>query len=224
MLLPDYNEPWQYLFGLGPSAYRRRLGPVTMTCIEKPISFEALDEVGVHVELHSDTGLQYRLTVLLVTAIFSVIVWCFLIVRKEQTPYTMMVEPATETLETGITASKDLSVVSKELAFKVDALDLKRWGGDLTAIGRSEFGGQHAAVMQYQYGDSIILVYTFPHVTSLFGDMKRVDSTGQPFYVTSGGAVSIAAWKDKECGYRALAAKATEKDILALAENVADRS
>ena len=161
-----------------------------------------------------------RIGATLMTSVIALVVWFAVILRTEQTPYTLMVKPAAETLESGVSSSKDLTTISNELSFQVDALDLKRIGGDLTAVGKSEFGGQHAAVMQYQYGDSIILVYTFGHKTKVFQDMTQLDVPDNHFYLTSGGAVSVVAWKDKESGYRAIAAKATEKDILALAENV----
>jgi len=50
--------------------------------------------------------------------------------------------------------------------------------------------------------------------------MRRIVAGKNQFYISSGGAVSVIAWKDRHSGYFALAAKATEKDIANLAGKI----
>jgi len=159
----------------------------------------------------------YRQGAYVATAIVAATVWFIMIGPKEVTPKTEMIEPATSTLTAGLNQTKDVASVSKDLQFSIVAPDLKQLGGKLTKVGKSEFGGQQAAVLQYQYGKSVFLLYRFLQPSKQFNQMKQVQAGKNLFYVSSAGAVSVIAWKDRKSGYYALASKATEKDLLALA-------
>jgi len=113
-----------------------------------------------------------------------------------------------------------MTSLSQQVGFQVSVPNLKRLGVDVTTIGESEFGGQPAAVMQYEHGSYTFLLYSFNKSGKLIRQMKQVDNGSHHFYVTSGGAVSVVVWKDRYTGYHALAAKSTEQDLLELAENV----
>jgi hypothetical protein len=47
--------------------------------------------------------------------------------------------------------------------------------------------------------------------------MRQIRAGKNLFYVSSAGAVSVIAWKGRRDGYCALAAKATERDLITLA-------
>ena len=159
----------------------------------------------------------YRQGVYVATAIAAVVIWFVMIGPKVATAKTEMIDPATETLSTGLKRTADLTTLSKELKYRVIAPDLRQLGAKLTRIGKDQFAGQPAAVLQYQYGKSVLLLYRFNRASKQFRDMKQVRAGKSLFYLSSGGAVSVISWKDRRAGYYALAAKATEKDLVALA-------
>ncbi len=159
----------------------------------------------------------YRRGAYLVTAILILLLWFIVIGPRKSTPMTDIVDPVTRTLESGVKEPKDLKAVSKELGFPVVAPDLRQLGGKLIRAGTGEFGGEPSAVMQYQYGRSVFLLYRFQQRAGQIEEMRMHRIGKDPFYVASGGAVSVVAWKDRRTGYYAVAAKATEKDLLGLA-------
>ena len=162
----------------------------------------------------------YKQGAFITTGIVAAAIWFVMIGPKEISPKTEMIEPATNVLSTGVKPAKDLNTVSKDLNFKVVPPDLKQLGGKLIQVGKSEFGGKPAATMQYQYGKSVLILYRFIEPIKLLDEMKQVHAGPNLFYLSSGGAVSVIAWKDHHSGYYALAAKATEKDLLSLAGKV----
>ena len=163
----------------------------------------------------------YRQGAYLATGIVAIALWFTMIGPKEFSPKTEMIEPATDALSTGVPTVQDLGSISKSLKFSVKPPDLRQLGGKLVRAGTTSFGGQKTAIFQYQYGRSEFLLYVFEKPSKLFKDMKKVQSEKNLFYVSSGGAVSVVAWKDRRVGYYSLAAKATEKDLVTLAAKVA---
>jgi hypothetical protein len=159
----------------------------------------------------------YRQGAYLATAIVAVAIWFVMIGPKERSPKADMVEPATDVLTTGVKKPEDSSALSKELHFKVLPPDLKQLGGKLNRVSKAEFGGQQAAVFDYQYGKSEFLLYRFIEPSNEFKDMKKVHAAKNLFYISSSGPTTVVAWKDRRSGYYALAAKATEKDLITLA-------
>ena len=162
---------------------------------------------------------SYGLTLLVAAAL-----WIFFIAPDEKSPRKLMVQPATEELSTFIQPTVDIPSLSGDVGFNVHVPNLKRLGVELKAVGESDFGGQHAAVMQYQYGGSEILLYSFSKTGDLLRKMRHVVSEQRHFYVTSDGAVSVVAWQGQDAGFHALAAKSTESDLVDLASNVASVS
>ncbi len=158
----------------------------------------------------------YKQGAYVTTAIVAVVLWFLVIGPKIATPKTDMVDPATTALAQGL-KPKDPKSLSNELHIKVAPPDLRQLGGKLTRIGTDEFGGQQAAVYQYQYGKSVLLLYYFREASKQFKEMKEVRTAKTLFFVSSGGAVSVIAWQDRRSGFYALAAKATEKDLVTLA-------
>jgi hypothetical protein len=63
----------------------------------------------------------------------------------------------------------------------------------------------------------VLLLYKFDQASDQFKEMKQVHAGKNLFYLSSAGAVSVISWKDRRSGYYALAAKATEKDLVGLA-------
>lgn len=159
----------------------------------------------------------YRQGAYIGAGLMAAAVWFIAIGPKIATPKTEMVDPAATILETGIKQAADQNAISKELGLKVAPPDLRQLGGKLTKVGKAEFGGAQAAVMQYQYGKSVFLLYYFAQPSKQYKDMSLVHAGKNQFYLSSAGAVSVISWKDRRSGYYALVAKATEKDLVALA-------
>lgn len=170
-----------------------------------------------HLEPKGHEVWWYKQGVYMATGLMAVVLWFTMIGPKISTPKTEMIDPATDVLTAGLSHPADVATVSKDLKFKVTPPDLKQLGAKLTKVGKSEFGGQEAAVLQYQYGKSVLLLYSFNQESKLFKEMKQVHAGKNLFYLSSGGAVSVISWKDRRSGYYALAAKATEKDLVNLA-------
>ena len=152
-----------------------------------------------------------------IAVLVVVAIWFFRIAPEEKSPATLMVKPATAILDAGIGHTMDVGELSGRLGFNVEVPHLEPLGAQFASMGQSEFGGQDAAVMQYQYGQSIVLLYSFNDRSRLFSDMKQIDPGENPLYLTSDGAVSVVAWQDRSSVFHALAAKSTEEDIIALA-------
>jgi hypothetical protein len=164
--------------------------------------------------------LWHRIGPLIVSVIIMALVWIFLVGRKEVSPTTEMVWPATAVLDKGIHHNLDLTTLSKDLHFSVVAPDLRQLGLKLAKSSTASFGGVTAAVMQCQYGKSVVLLYRFRQPSKLFKDMKQFRGKNSIFYYTSSDAVAVVAWRDHVFGYYGLAAKATEKDLLTLADKI----
>lgn len=162
----------------------------------------------------------YKWGALILTLIAASVIWVKMIGAKQFTPRSDMVLPATAVLETGIKHNVPVKELAHEMQFQVKAPDLRQLGGKLTKSSSADFGGEKAIVMHYQYGKSDFLLYRFQQPSKLFDTMKKAIIKGHVFFFDSGGAVTVVAWKDKKVGYYALAAKATEKDLLALADKM----
>ena len=162
----------------------------------------------------------YRQGAYIATAIVAAGVWYVLIGPKEFSPKTEMVDRAIDTLSTGVPSVQDPAAISNTLKFKVKPPDLRQLGGKLTRASTTPFGGEQTAVFQYQYGKSVFLLYVLNKPSVLFKDMKKVQDGKTLFYCSSGGPASVVAWKDRRSGYFALAAKATEKDLVTLASKI----
>ena len=65
-----------------------------------------------------------------------------------------------------------------------------------------------------------MLFYSFNDQPSLLKDMKEEDPGETPMYLASSGPVSVVAWHDRSAVYHAIAAQASEQDILSLAHQV----
>ena len=165
---------------------------------------------------------RYRLGSSLFTAAVAAAIWFYVIAPDDKSPNTLMVEPATELLSTFVQPAADMPTLSKDVGFTVKVPNLGKIGVEVTTVGESNFVGRPAAVVQYHKGYSTFLMYSFNHSTNLFGKMRKVNAVNHNFYITSGGEVSVVAWKDNTEGYKAIAAKLTEEDLLALAENIAE--
>ena len=144
------------------------------------------------------------------------IVWYVMILPNEVTPKTQMVDPATEVLDGGISNPQNLKALSRQLKMPIKSPDLRQIGGKLVKSSAAVFGGVQAAVMQFQYGKSVFLLYRFQEPSKLLKDMRRFEDKGNLYYYASGGSVAVVVWKDKQIGFNALAAKSTEADLLAL--------
>ena len=151
------------------------------------------------------------------TTVALAAIWFLKIAPDDRSPHTLMVQPAEETLATFIQPATDMSSLSAQVGFQVQVPDLKCLGIQMTMVGESEFGGQHAAVMQYQHGNAVYLLYAFSDGKHLIPEMRLVRSGGRQYFVTSEDAVSVVAWRDGQHGYHALAARSTEQELLALA-------
>ena len=147
-------------------------------------------------------------------------IWYFIFGVQDSSPEALIVKPASLVLETGIKSESDVAKLSDDLGFKVEVPNLSQLGVELSSIGHANFGGQPAAVMQYQYGDSRILLYSFGDETPLFNQMREVDMTSIPLFLTSSGAVSVVAWQDRSACFHALVAKSSEENMLNLARMV----
>jgi hypothetical protein len=192
-----------------------------MTHTYEDFSDDQLMVLGTRVAPGKADGTWFRAGSSVLTIAAVAAIWFYKIAPDDKTPNTMMVEPATELLSSFVQPAPDVTWLSKDLGFKVDVPDLKRLGVESKTVGEAEFGGQHAAVMQYQGRSTDFLLYSFSGSTKLIDQMRYVASGDRQFYVTSGGEVSVVVWKDRCSGYHALAAKLTEQDLLALAANVA---
>lgn len=182
---------------------------------------DQLSFIGTQVKARQDRPSWYHIVLTSLTALFVAGIWFFKIAPDEKSPNTMMVQPAAELLSSFVQPAADMSMLYRNVGFRVDVPDLKKLGVEFTTVGESNFGGQHAAVIQYQYGYSMFLLYSFSQAPQLFNDMRQVESGNHKFFVTSGGEVSVVAWKDRCSGYHAIAAKSTETQLLSLAESVA---
>lgn len=191
-----------------------------------PDSYEENDDQRIHEailkasEVDEQALLWIRMGALVFSILVLALVWVFMIGPKEFSPSSEMVVPATAILDKGILNSKDLKTVSQDLKFPIRAPDLRQLGGKLTTSSVTSFGGVKAAVMQFQYGKSVFLVYRFQHPSKLVKDMRKFRGKSTTYCVASGGAVSVVVWPDSASGFYALAAKATERDLLNLAEKM----
>ena len=181
---------------------------------------EQLSFIGTQIKPNNDRPSWYHIVLTCLTGLCVAGIWFFKIAPDEKSPNTMMIEPAAELLSSFVQPATDMPALNRNVGFRVDVPDLKRLGVEFTTVGESDFGGQHAAVIQYQYGYSMFLLYSFSQASKLFTEMRHVDSGSKEFYVTSGGAVSVVAWKDRLSGFHAIAAKSSETELLALAESV----
>ena len=185
------------------------------------ITDEQLSFIGTQVKTNRDRPSWYHIVLTSLTALFVAGIWFFKIAPDEKSPNTLMVQPAAELLASFVQPTADMPMLNKNVGFRVDVPDLKKLGVEFTTVGETDFGGQHAAVMQYQYGYSMFLLYSFSQASNLFKEMRQVESGNRKFFVTSGGEVSVVAWQDRCSGYHAIAAKSTESQLLSLAESVA---
>ncbi len=163
----------------------------------------------------------YRQGVYIFTAIAAVVIWFVMIGPKEVTPKTEMVDPAIEALSHGVNSKQDLASLSKALHYAVNPPDLRQLGGKLSRASTAEFGGEKCAVFQYQYGKSVLLLYALKTPPELFKKMKQAVVAKSTFFISSGGPASVVAWNHRDHLTYALAANATEKDLLILAAKVA---
>jgi len=191
-----------------------------MTHTFDALTDEQLSIIGTQVKPDHAGFPWFRVGSMISTLILASAIWFLKIAPDEKSPNTLMVEPATELLSSFVQPAADVSSISKDLGYQVDVPDLKSLGVDVTTVGESDFGGHRAAVMQYEHGYSVFLLYSFSETSKVLDAMRLVDSGAHQFYVASGGAVSVAVWKSKP-GYHALASKTTEPEILALAQKVA---
>jgi hypothetical protein len=164
----------------------------------------------------------YRQGAYIATAIVAAGIWFVMIGPKEFTPKSTMVDPAIDTLNTGVPNFQDAGQLSKKLKFRVRPPDLRQLGCKVTRSSIAEFGGQPSAVFQYQYGKSVVLMYSFNNPSVLFKEMKQVHQARSLFYCSSSGPATVVAWKDRRSGYFAIAAKATEKDLVVLAGKIVE--
>jgi hypothetical protein len=216
------------LFDSSPDLAKRRTSTKRHTCcrvegMRRTKKTGVDDEPALIAQQHEPQRGEvwwYRQGAFITTGIVAVALWFTLIGPKEFSPKTEMVDPAADALNTGVPSVQDLGSISKTLQFTVKPPDLRQLGGKLTRAGTTSFGGQKSAVFQYQYGKSEFLLYVFDKPSKLFKDMKKTQAGKNLFYVSSGGAVSVVAWKDRRFGYYSLAAKATEKDLVNLAAKV----
>ena len=156
-----------------------------------------------------------------IVAVLAILaIWYFIFGVKDSSPETLIVKPASIALETGIQSDADVAKLSDDLGFKVEVPNLSQLGVELSSVSQAKFDGQPAAVMQYQYGNSRVLLYSFSDQSPLFREMKQVDLTSVPLYLASSGAVSVVAWQDRSACFHALAAKSTEENMLHLARMV----
>jgi len=194
---------------------------IEMTHTYEALTDEQLSAIGTQLKPRIDHASWFKLGTSILTVVAVAAIWHFEIAPDEKSPNSLMVQPATELLSSFVQPAPDLQWLSHDLGFKVNVPDLQRLGGEMTTYGESVFCGQPAAVVEYKKGFSDILLYSFSQNSKLLDGMRRVDSGRQHFYVSSGGAVSVVVWEGKTSGFHALAAKLTENDLLALAEDVA---
>ena len=164
--------------------------------------------------------LWFRLGSLFFSLLIMGLVLLLMVGRKEFSPTTEMVWPATAVLDKGIHNNKDLKTLSNEIKFPVVWPDLRQLGVKLSRSSTASLGGEKAVVMECSYGKSVLLLYRFAKPSKLFPDMKKSKGKTSSFFYTSDQAVSVVAWQDPKFGYYAIAAKATEKDLLGLADKM----
>jgi len=194
---------------------------VRMTNIINGLTDEQLSVVGTQYKPNEGQLGWLPLIGTSLTILAAAAIWTYRIEPDDKSPNTLMVEPADELLSSFVQPAPDVMSLSRDLGFKVMVPDLTRLGASLTTVGESQFGGRPAAVVEYKLGYGDYLLYSFSQNSNLLKQMRKVDCSTCSFYVTSGGSVSVVVWKDRVLGYRALAAKVTEQDLLKLAENVA---
>ncbi len=165
-------------------------------------------------------ALWMRIGAFVFSLVLMGLLWIFMVGRKEASPKTEMVWPATAVLEKGIRNNRDLKSLAKDLNIPLTVPDLRQVGGKLVKSSSATLGGVKAIVMQFQFGRSQFLLYRLDHASTFFKDMRQSKGKNCGFYVTSSGSVSVVAWQDKHRRFYALAAKATEADILSLADKV----
>ena len=191
---------------------------------------KGVPESGADLEIHeaillansmdAKSMLWFRLGSLAASLVIMGLVVYFMIIRREVSPLTEMVAPATTFLEKGVHDNKDLPTLSTQMHFAVIWPDLRQLGVKLSRSTASRFGGVPAAVMECQYGKSVLLLYRFNKPSNLYNDMQKSRGKSNLFFYVSDQAVSVVVWKDKKVGYYGLAAKATEKDLLTLADKM----
>ncbi|MDR3689223.1 MAG: hypothetical protein P4L46_07585 [Fimbriimonas sp.] len=182
---------------------------------------DAIHEAILEANQMSDREmLWYRMGALIFTLIIMILVWVLMVGRKEFSPNTAMIWPATSVLDKGIKHGWDIPSLSRELKFPVLVPDLRQLGIKPAKYSTSTFGGNKSAVVLCQYGKSTVLIYRFLAPSKLFNEMKRFQNKNGLYYFTSGDAVSVVVWRDRRVGYYGLAARATERDLLGLADKV----
>ena len=147
------------------------------------------------------------------------VIWFAIVVPDRKSVDNMIIRPASETLLQGV-EPKDIHLVSSNIGFDFAVPNLSPMGAEALAIGQASFCGQPCAVVQFQYGQSKVLFYSFNDQPSLLKDMKEEDPGETPMYLASSGPVSVVAWHDRSAVYHAIAAQASEQDILSLAHQV----
>jgi hypothetical protein len=151
--------------------------------------------------------------------LICVAIWFGIVVPDRKSVDNMIIRPASETLQRGV-EPKDIHVVSSNVGFNFSVPNLSSMGAEALAIGQASFCGQMCAVVQFQYGQSKVLFYSFNDQPSMLKEMKEEDPGETPMYLASSGPVAVVAWHDRSAVYHAIAAQATEQDILSLAHQV----
>ena len=163
---------------------------------------------------------MFRVGTATLSAILLAAMMILTVGRREYSPRTEMVLPATTFLDKGVHELKDLKTISTELKTPVLVPDLRQLGIKLSRMTSTDFGGVHAALMECSYGKSVVLIYRFVNPSGLMPQMKMSKGKTNTFYYDSDQSVSVVAWKDKKLGFYAIAAKSTEKDLLGLADKI----
>lgn len=156
----------------------------------------------------------------LLAAALVAAIWYFVISPEGTTVDSMMAKPAAEALQNGVAPVENLHALGDRLGFDVNVPNLNGLGAEAGAVGTCTFCGQPSAVVQFQYGQSKLLYYSFGEQPSLLGSMKQEESGDTALYVASSGPISIATWHDRGQIYHALVALTSEQNIANLARQV----
>ena len=156
----------------------------------------------------------------LATGVVIATIWFLRVAPDEKSPNKLMVEPAAELLSSFVQPAVNMQTLSEQIGFNVRIPNLKPIGADMKTVGEAEFGGRPAAVIQFEHNQAPYLLYTYTASEQPFADMRKVVAGGQEFFVTSGGDVSVVAWKDAGSCYHALAAKLSEDNLVRMAVEV----
>jgi len=149
-------------------------------------------------------------------------IWFWKIAPDDKSPGKLLVEPVEDVLTTFLQPATSMADLSKDVGFAVQVPDLKSMGATLKNVGESDFAGHRAAVMQFEQSGYVFLMYSVHDTGNLLPQMRHVNGSHRPFFVTSSGSVSVVAWVDPHTGYRAIAAKSTEQDLLSLASKISE--